>query len=126
MTATGPYTPPPMTAQQRSILAVAMISQGVAVGLTMGILPVFLEPLEAAFEAKRTVIAAGQILIMLALTIGSLVTGAALDRGHARSVMLIGAGLMVSAMVVASLATNLVVLGLAALMAGQPLFVRHY
>ena len=118
MTATGAYTPPPMTAQQRSILAVAMITQGVAVGLTMGILPVFLEPLEAAFEAKRTAIAAGQILIMLALTIGSLVTGAALDRGHARSVMLIGAGLMVSAMVVASLATNLVVLGLAALMAG--------
>lgn len=107
-----------MTAQQRSILAVAMISQGVSVGLTMGVLPVFLEPLEAAFDAPRTAIASGQILIMLALTGGSLVTGAALDRGHARSVMLVGAGLIIVALLLASIATNLYTLALAALIAG--------
>ncbi|MEM9175958.1 MAG: MFS transporter [Myxococcota bacterium] len=107
-----------MTRQQRSILLVAMVSQGVVVGLTLGILPVFLEPLEAAFDAPRTAIAGGQILIMVSLTAASLVTGAALDKGHARGVMLSGVGLMVSAMVLAAFASNLFVLALAALLAG--------
>ena len=54
-----------MTSNQRSILAVALLTQGVAVGLTYGILPVFLQPLETAFAAPRTQISSGQILIML-------------------------------------------------------------
>ncbi|MCR9094731.1 MAG: MFS transporter [bacterium] len=107
-----------MTRQQRSILLVAMVSQGIAVGLTMGILPVFLEPLEAAFEAPRTAIAGGQILIMFSLTGASLVTGSALDKGHARVVMLVGVGLLVTAMLIAASSTNLLLLALAALFAG--------
>ena len=107
-----------MTSSQRSILAAALLTQGIAVGLTYGILPVFLEPLEAAFDAPRTQISAGQILMMLALTIGSMTTGVLLDRGHVRSVMLGGSGLLVAALVVASLAPNLWVLGLAAILAG--------
>jgi len=107
-----------MTHQQRSILAVAMLTQGVAVGVTVGILPVFLQPLEAAFDAPRTQIASAQILIMVALTAGSILTGAALDRGYARPLMMAGATLMVMAQLVASIAPNLGVLALAALMAG--------
>ncbi len=107
-----------MTSSQRSILAVALLTQGIAVGLTYGILPVFLEPLEAAFAAPRTQISAGQILMMLALTVGSMTTGVLLDRGHVRVVMLGGAGLLVSALVVASFAPNLWVLGVAAILAG--------
>lgn len=107
-----------MTPSQRSILAVALLTQGIAVGLTYGILPIFLEPLEVAFEAPRTLISAGQILMMLALTVGSMTTGVLLDRGHVRSVMLGGSGLLVSALVVASLAPNLWLLGVAAILAG--------
>lgn len=107
-----------MTRQQRLILLVAMVSQGVAVGLTVGIVPVFLEPLEAAFEAPRTSISFGQILIMLSLTASSLVTGPALDKGYARGVMLSGVGLLLVAMVLAAMSTNLVTLALAALLAG--------
>ena len=107
-----------MTSKQRSILAVALLTQGISVGLTYGILPVFLQPLERAFDAPRTQISAGQIVMMLALTIGSMTTGVLLDRGHARAVMLGGTGLLVSALVVASFAPNLWVLGLAACLAG--------
>ena len=95
-----------------------MLMQSISIGLTYGILPVFLEPLELAFEASRTTISAGQILIMIALTMGSLLTGLALDRGYVRRVMLAGALLMASAQVVAALSPNLWVLGAAAVMAG--------
>lgn len=107
-----------MTSKQRSILGVALLTQGVSVGLTYGIFPVFLEPLEAAFEAPRTLISSGQILLMLALTAGSMTAGVLLDRGYARRVMLGGALLLAGAHVVASLAPNLWLLGLAAAMAG--------
>jgi len=86
--------------------------------LTYGILPVFLQPLETAFAAPRTQISSGQILIMLALTVGSVTTGVFLDRGHARRVMLTGALLLSASLVVASFSPNLWVLGLAAAMAG--------
>ncbi len=95
-----------------------MVSQGVAIGLTIGILPVFLEPLEAAFDAPRTATSMGQILVMLALTGSSLVTGPALDKGYARGVMLAGVGLLVAAMLIASFSSNLVMLAVAALFAG--------
>lgn len=107
-----------MTGHQRSILAVAILTQGISVGLTMGILPVFLEPLEVAFDAPRTVIASGQILAMFALTCSSLVTGSFLDRGHVRSAMLVAAVLMSAAQLTAAFAPNLAGLALAALMAG--------
>jgi MFS family permease len=107
-----------MTSTQRSILAVAILAQGISVGLTYGILPVFLGPLEAAFDAPRTQISAGQIVMMFALAVGSVTTGVFLDRGHARNVMLAGASLLAAALIVASLAPNLWVLGLAAVMAG--------
>jgi MFS family permease len=108
-----------MTSTQRSVLAVALLTQGIAVGLTYGILPVFLESLEVAFEAPRTQISAGQILMMLALTIGSISAGVFLDRGHVRRVMLTGALLLSAALALASLAPNLWLLGLAAAMAGM-------
>jgi len=107
-----------MTSAQRSILAVALLTQGVGVGLTYGILPVFLESLEEAFDAPRTLISSGQILMMLALTVGSITTGVILDRGYARRVMLTGALLLSAALLLASLAPNLWVLGVAAAMAG--------
>jgi predicted MFS family arabinose efflux permease len=107
-----------MTSAQRSILAAAMLMQSVSIGLTFGILPVLLEPLELAFEASRTTISSGQILMMVALAMGSLLTGLALDRGYVRRVMLAGALLLTSAQVVAALSPNLWVLGLAAVMAG--------
>ena len=107
-----------MTSSQRSILAVALLTQGVAVGLTFGIFPVLLEPIEVAFDAPRTQVSAGQILMMLALVVGSVTTGIFLDRGHARRVMLTGAVLLSVALVLASFAPNLWVLGLAAALAG--------
>ncbi|MCP4908223.1 MAG: MFS transporter [bacterium] len=107
-----------MTSIQSSILVVALLTQGVAVGLTYGILPVFLEPLEVAFDASRTQISSGQILMMLALTVGSITAGMFLDRGYARRVMLTGAILLILALAAASWAPNLGVLGSAAVMAG--------
>jgi len=107
-----------MTSDQRSILAVTMVTQGVAIGLAFGIFPILLKPLEQAFDAPRTTISAGQILITIALVAGGGAAGAALDRGHARRVMLAGALLLSGAFALASVASNLWTLGLAALALG--------
>ena len=126
-----------MTSKQRAILFLTLVTQGLAIGVTYGIFPVFLVPLEELYEAPRTVISAGQILIMTSLAIGSIVAGSVLDKGYARSVMLGGAVLLASALVLASLAPNLWVLGLAAVgmgfavpsvgpLAGAALLTRYF
>jgi MFS family permease len=96
-----------MTSRQRWILLTALVTQAFAVGLTYGIFPVFLEPLEAGFAAPRTVVATGQVVMMLALTGSGLLTGHLFDRGYARRIMLAGATLLVIALVLASQSTNL-------------------
>ena len=107
-----------MTSAQRSILAVAMLSQGLSVGLTIGTLPILLEPLEQAFGAPRTAIASGQILIMLSLTCASIATGVALDRGPVRRVMLAGALCLTAGLALASTASNLPILAVSAVLVG--------
>ncbi|MEZ4281768.1 MAG: MFS transporter [Myxococcota bacterium] len=99
-------------------MAAALVTQAFAVGLTHGIYPVFLEPLEAAFDAPRTLVAGGQVLMMLSLTASSLATGLLFDRGHARRVMWGGAGLLASALVLAATASNLWILAGAAILMG--------
>lgn len=107
-----------MTSPQRRILSVALLSQAVGVGLTHGIFPVFLEPLERAFEAPRTQVAAGSVLMMLALVASSLVTGMLFDRGHGRRVMLTGATLLALGLSLAASAGSLGVLAFAAVLMG--------
>lgn len=99
-------------------MAAALVTQAFAVGLTHGIYPVFLEPLEAAFDAPRTLVAGGQVLMMLSLTASSLGTGLLFDRGHARRVMWGGAGVLASALVLAATASNLWVLAGSAILMG--------
>ncbi|MFK7894924.1 MAG: MFS transporter [Myxococcota bacterium] len=126
-----------MTSKQRSILVLALVTQGLSVGLTYGIFPVFLVPLETLFDAPRTQIAAGQILIMTALTAGSISAGAVLDKGYARNVLLGGALLLSGSLALASVAPNLIVLAIAAIgmgfavpsvgpLAGATLITRNF
>lgn len=107
-----------MTSRQTSILAVTILTQGTAVGLSYGVFPVFLEPLEQAFDAPRTQVSSGLIVLMFSLAIGSTFTGIAFDRGHARLPMLLGALCFAGALLVASVAPSLPVMALAAVMAG--------
>lgn len=107
-----------MNARKRQILVVAIVTQAVAVGLSYGILPVLLEPLEQAFEASRTSIASGQIVIMLSLATGGMLTGTVFDRGQAKAPMLAGATCFAGALGLASIASSLPVLALAAVMLG--------
>ena len=123
MDAQRPADPPPtlrapMTSRQRWILLTGLVTQAVAVGLTHGIFPVFLEPIEAAFDAKRTLVAAGPVVMMLALTGSSLVTGHLFDRGYARRIMLSGATLLALALALAATSTNLWLLAGAAVLMG--------
>lgn len=108
-----------MTSRQRWILATALVAQAFGVGLTHGIFPVLLEPIEASFSAPRTVVAGGQVLLMLALTVSSLATGFLFDRGHARGVMWAGAALLASGLALAAIAPNLATLAVAALLMGM-------
>ena len=87
-------------------------------GVTLGVFPLFLEPLEAAFAASRTQISLGPILIMFALAAAGIVAGGVLDEGRVRRAMLFGAGLLTIALLLASWAPNLATLGIAAVAAG--------
>jgi predicted MFS family arabinose efflux permease len=107
-----------MTRRQRSILAVSTLTQAVAIGVTIGVFPLFLEPLEASFDASRTQISIGPILLMFALASAGIVAGGVLDKGQVRRAMLFGAALLTGGLVAAALAPNLWVLALAALAAG--------
>jgi predicted MFS family arabinose efflux permease len=107
-----------MNRRQRSILAVATLSQAVAIGVTVGVFPLFLEPLEASFGAPRTQIALGPILVMMALALAGIVAGSVLDKGRVRRAMLFGSVLLATGLVTASLAPNLWILALGALAAG--------
>jgi predicted MFS family arabinose efflux permease len=108
-----------MTSRQRWILVTALVSQAFGVGLTHGIFPVLLEPIEESFSAPRTLVSAGAVLLMLALTLSSLATGLLFDRGHARRVMWAGAALLSAGLALAAIAPNLAVLGIAAVLMGM-------
>ena len=83
-------------------------------GVTMGVFPLFLEPLEASFDATRTQISLGPILVMFALAGAGVVAGGVLDKGRVRKAMLFGAGMMTTGLLIASLAPNLAVMAVAA------------
>lgn len=110
-----------MTHGQRRLLAAVTLTQGFAIGLTFGIFPVFLQPLEQAFGASRTVVSSGQILLMLAMSVGGIVVGSALDKGYPRKIMLTGALLMCLAFVLACVANQLWLLAIAAFLLGLTL-----
>jgi predicted MFS family arabinose efflux permease len=101
-----------------SILFVALVTQGFAVGTTVGVFTLFVEPLEQAFAAPRAQVSSGNSLIVVALSLAGTFVGGFFDRGWARRVMLCGVGLLGSALLLASLSARLWMLGLAALVAG--------
>jgi MFS family permease len=107
-----------MTRRQRSILIVATLSQAVATGVSLGAFPLVLTHLEGAFGASRAQISLGPILIMSALAAAGMVAGGVHDKGKIRGAMLFGAGLMTTALLIASWAPSLAVLAIAALLAG--------
>ena len=100
------------------ILAVATLTQAFALGTTVGVFPLFLEPIEAAFDAPRTQIALGPVLLMGALCGAGIVAGGVLDKGRVRAAMIFGASLLASSLFLASAVSNLWLLALAALGAG--------
>jgi len=100
------------------ILAVATLTQAVAMGVTLGVFPLVLEHLEVAFDASRSQISVGPILIMFALATAGIIAGGALDKGQIRRAMLFGTGLLTTALLVAWAAPNLGVLAIAAVLAG--------
>ncbi|MFK8021014.1 MAG: MFS transporter [Pseudomonadales bacterium] len=110
-----------MNKQQRSLLAAVTVTQCFAVGLTYGIFPVFLQPIELAFNASRTVVSSGQILLMSAMAIGGLAVGSALDKGYPRRIMITGALVMAGAFALAALSAQLWMLAIAAFAAGLTL-----
>ncbi len=107
-----------MQAFQIRLLLAIMLTQAFAIGLSYGIYPIFLQPLEASFDASRTLISAGQIIIMVAMSVGGVLVGTALDNGHPRRIMLAGATLMGTAFALGAVAEQLWLLGLVAFAIG--------
>lgn len=107
-----------MKKHQIRILAVATLAQAFAIGVTIGIFPLMLEPLEADFSAPRTQISIGPVLIMLALCSAGVVAGGVLDKGRVRRAMLFGAFLLTFGLVLAGVGPSLGWLAVAALASG--------
>ncbi|MFK7730908.1 MAG: MFS transporter [Pseudomonadales bacterium] len=107
-----------MTALQRRLLFTITVSQGFAIGMTYGTFPLFLQPLEDTFDASRTVISSGQLIVMLAMSLGGLVVGSKLDKGYPRQIMMFGATLIICSLAAGSLANQLWVLAIVAFAIG--------
>lgn len=100
--------------EKRRLLIAVMCTQGFAIGLSFGVFPVLLQPLEDAFSASRTTVSSGHIILMLAMSVGGLMVGQALDNGRPRRIMVSGVLLMSSALILAGLVQQLWFLGIAA------------
>lgn len=107
-----------MDTRGRRYVAVALTTQAVAVGTTLGSFSLFVQPLEEAFGAARWHISLAPALIVLALAVGGMSLGPLLDRGAIRPVMLGGASLLSLSLLAASQATSLAVLALCCFTAG--------
>lgn len=107
-----------MNALQRRLLLTVTISQGFAIGMSYGTFPLLLQPLEESFDASRTVISSGQIIVMLAMSLGGLVVGSQLDKGYPRRIMMFGAALIITAFAAGSLANQLWMLAIVAFAIG--------
>ncbi len=107
-----------MNALQRRLLFTITVTQGFAIGMSYGTFPLFLQPLEDSFNATRTAISSGQIIVMLAMSLGGLVVGSNLDKGYPRRIMMTGAVLIIAAFTAGSLAQQLWMLAIVAFAIG--------
>ena len=107
-----------MDARGRRYVAVALTTQAVAVGTTLGSFSLFVQPLQEAFGAARWHISLAPTLIVLALAVSGMSLGPLLDRGAIRPVMLGGATLLSLSLLLASQATSLAWLALFCFTAG--------
>ena len=111
-----PPRPDPVSPPARfglGVVAAAFGVQAVSIGLTIGIFPVLIEPVETEFGATRTQMSFGVPLVVLAAALCSPLIGRAVDRGAARGVMVSGALLLGAGLLVMSLAPSLAVLAAA-------------
>ena len=107
-----------MDARGRRYVAVALTTQAVAVGTTLGSFSLFVQPLQEAFDAARWHISLAPALIVMALAVSGMILGPLLDRGAIRPVMLGGAIWLSLSLLVASQATSLVMLAVCCFTAG--------
>lgn len=90
-----------------SIVAATFFAQALAIGLSIGIYPVFMLSVEEAFDLGRTLTSLG---IPLVLVVGALISpalGRWVDIGSAKTIMLIGAALHTAGLVLISQADSL-------------------
>ena len=107
-----------MTPRKRSVIAVALLAQTVAVGTTIGSFTLFVQPIAAEFEATRFQVSLGISFMTAMLGLGGVFIGPVLDRGRIRRAMLIGCSVQVASLLVASVANDLLILGALALVVG--------
>ena len=95
------------------VVAAAFGVQAVSIGLTIGIFPVFMQPLEAEFGATRTQVSFGVPLLIVASSLCAPLIGRAVDRGLARRVMVSGALVLGAGFLVMATSNSLLVLAAA-------------
>ncbi len=100
------------------VVFATFLGQGLAIGGTIGAFSLFVRPLTEAFDASNLQVSAGISLIIITLTACGVPVGIWLDRGSPRKVMFTGCAIISTAMLLASQATSLGMLGLFCVMTG--------
>lgn len=102
----------------RTAVAVAFTSQAVGVGTVIGTLSLFVKPVSEGLGVSLAAISFGPSLIYLMLAVSGMVVGPWLDRGHIRSVMLVGGAVVSLGLLAASRSTSLAELGVICIATG--------
>jgi len=108
-----------MTRRELGIVVATFLAQAVAIGATLGSFTLFARPVAAEFDAPTTAVMSGVALIVMMLGVSGIGVGLWLDRAPARRVMLTGAVILVTGLLLASRASSLGALAAACVFTGS-------
>jgi predicted MFS family arabinose efflux permease len=104
--------------QTRTAVAVAFMTQALAIGTTLGPISLFMRPIADEFGVSLATVGTGATLIFVMMAVSGMINGPQLDKGHIRRTMLTGAVLLALALLSASRVNTLWQLGLCCIAIG--------
>ena len=112
------YDPRPMSRRELGIVVATFLGQAVAIGATVGSFTLFVRPVATEFDAATSAVSSGAALLVMMLGVSGIGVGLWLDRAPARRVMLTGAAILATGLLVASRAQSLAGLAAACVLTG--------
>ncbi|MEZ4215352.1 MAG: MFS transporter [Myxococcota bacterium] len=107
-----------MSRRELGIVVATFLGQAVAIGATVGSFTLFVRPVATEFDAATSAVSSGAALLVMMLGVSGIGVGLWLDRAPARRVMLTGAAILATGLLVASRAQSLAGLAAACVLTG--------